>query len=61
MNQSANEEFELIEYQADTDKVNIIKDRARYRAERDLGLSHFKELLELFQVLLSNHWYILLI
>jgi hypothetical protein len=29
-------------YHADTDKVNIWKDQAQYRAEREINLSHFQ-------------------
>ncbi|KAI8898271.1 WD40-repeat-containing domain protein [Globomyces pollinis-pini] len=40
---------ELINYKMNTDKVNIIKDSALYRAERDINLNHFKELLDIFE------------
>ncbi|KAJ3311082.1 WD40 repeat domain 95 [Boothiomyces sp. JEL0838] len=49
VNQSSTKETKVIKYHANTDKVNIVKDSATYRAERDMNLSHFKELLSIFQ------------
>ncbi|KAJ3274070.1 hypothetical protein HDV01_003563 [Terramyces sp. JEL0728] len=46
---SSSREARIIKYHANTDKVNIVKDTATYRAERDMNLSHFKELLSIFQ------------
>ncbi|KAJ3319916.1 hypothetical protein HDV06_005815 [Boothiomyces sp. JEL0866] len=49
INKSSQKETKVIKYHANTDKVNIIKDTATYRADRDMNLSHFKELLSIFQ------------
>ncbi|KAI9330378.1 WD40-repeat-containing domain protein [Zopfochytrium polystomum] len=38
-----------IDLVADTDSVNVLKDKALYRAEREINLSHFRELMQIFE------------
>ncbi|EGF77863.1 hypothetical protein BATDEDRAFT_27169 [Batrachochytrium dendrobatidis JAM81] len=39
-----------IKFHANTDRINIVKDPAMYRADREMNLAHFKELMNIFRL-----------
>ncbi|KAJ3017644.1 UNVERIFIED_CONTAM: WD40 repeat domain 95 [Siphonaria sp. JEL0065] len=41
---------EKLKYVAKLNKDNLLKDKALYRAERDINLNHFRELMNVFQL-----------
>ncbi|KAL2912296.1 hypothetical protein HK105_208211 [Polyrhizophydium stewartii] len=43
-----------IKFHANTDKVNVVKDPAIYRADREMNLAHFKELMQIFRKSSNN-------
>ncbi|KAI8923511.1 WD40-repeat-containing domain protein [Entophlyctis helioformis] len=43
-----------IKFHANTDKVNVVKDPAIYRADREMNLAHFKELMQIFRKCSNN-------
>ncbi|TPX66139.1 hypothetical protein SpCBS45565_g04625 [Spizellomyces sp. 'palustris'] len=40
---------DTVELQTKTDRVNVLKDRASYRSEREMNLAHFAELMSIFK------------
>ncbi|KAJ1340618.1 hypothetical protein BSLG_004712 [Batrachochytrium salamandrivorans] len=45
---------DVIKFHANTNKINVAKDPAVYRADREMNLAHFKELMHIFRSSSNN-------